>query len=313
MSKLFKNIERLFDDKEAFLKAYHLVPFFYYFVLLLAILKVEGLRPLLQQGVESFSPQWPIFWAAFVDYTTAGNIVILLFFFTALYACFSPWNTYARLLSFIGLVQFHAFASSFGSTQQQFVLYVWVAFFFIFLPSIKTLSRVTIQDRKKTLLVFFFAQAYFFLTYTMAGIGKVYGGIVQSLNGEASIFSFDAASLHITTWLNIMDYGETIGGRFLIEHQMIGWISLLLVVYLQLFSFLVVFRPSLHRVWALALVFFHIGTYITMRAFFPLHISLLVILFFNSPFQTHVRLRDMLKDIPVISFFAKSVTFLIKR
>ena len=306
----FQTIEQSFEDNRVFSKAYYSIPFFYYFILLLAVLKVEGLRPLLAQGVETFSPRWPVFWAEFVDYNTAGTVIILFFFFSALLAAFQPWSVYTRILVFTGLLQFHAFASSFGADQHQFVLYLWVAFIFIFLPKIKELTPPSLDTRKKLLFVFFSAQAYLFLTYTMAGIGKLYAGVTQYLAGSASLFSLDAASLHIASWLNIMNYGNTIAGPFIVEYQFLGWIALVGVVYLQFFAFFVVFRPSLHRVWALALVFFHIGPYLTMRAIFPFHIFILTILFFNSPFYPDdTSWKRMVKDLPLFGFVFKRFSY----
>ena len=146
----------------------------------------------------------------------------------------------------------------------------------------------------------------------MSGLGKIYEGVTQFLQGETSIFSLDAAALQISSLLYTMQE-TTVLGPFLVEHPLLGWLSLVGVIYLQFFAILIVFRPSLHRVWALGLILFHFGTYLAMRAIFVAPIAMIAIFLLASPFyQGGGGWRKTFFDVPLFGWVIRWVLRSIK-
>ncbi|MDZ4285358.1 MAG: hypothetical protein U1A23_00340 [Candidatus Sungbacteria bacterium] len=292
----FFAIEHFFEERHAFEKAVRIVPFFYYVLFFIAFQRLEGLNAIFTQGHGDFMARWPIFWAAHVDYQHAVTGIVVGFVFAALIGAFCWRYRIARVAAFGGVLQYHAFLSSFGGPQHQLDLWLWTAFLLIFLPDIRIKQAETSDDRKTFLLVFWTIQAFVLLTYSMSGFLKLYEALMQYLNGQAHAFSFDALALHASTLLLRMH--ETVPlAPLVINHPFLGWLPFIGVLCLELFSFFIAFKPSLHRQWALGLVLFHIGTYLVMRAIFVSPSILLMILFFESPFQKqNYSWRDSWRD-----------------
>ena len=122
----------------------------------------------------------------------------------------------------------------------------------------------------------------------------------QYFKGQATLFSPDAGVLHITTMLNRMQEPSLLG-PLIVNYPLLGWIPLLLIVYLQFFSFVVAFRPSLHRVWAAALILFHVGTDLTGLSVFVAPSALFLVFLLGSPFQISKSVRRTILDLPGVS------------
>lgn len=74
----------------------------------------------------------------------------------------------------------------------------------------------------------------------------------------------------------------TILGPWLADHPVVGWPVHLLVIYIELTALFVWFRPNQHRVFGVALVCFHFGTFLLLGISFPRQV--LVLLLIWSPF-----------------------------
>jgi hypothetical protein len=301
---LFYSIDRIIGvgKGNGFRKAKMMVPVFYYFLFFFAFQQLEGLNSFVALGQRNFSPLWPIFWTKYTDYASAASLIIVFFVFGSLAASFFWHYRIPRLLGFLGMLQYHALTNSFGWRIHQLDLWLWVGFLLVFLPAVKSgpVANPAPNTQKKFLLVFWVIQAFILLTYSMSGIGKIDAAFNQYLQGQATLFSPDAAVLHITTSLNRMQETALLG-PLIVNYPLLGWIPLLLIVYLELFSFVIAFRPSLHRTWAAALILFHIGTYLTMRVVFVAPSALLLVFFLESPFQITKKWRQTILDLPVIS------------
>lgn len=71
-------------------------------------------------------------------------------------------------------------------------------------------------------------------------------------------------------------------------------------LYLELFAFIAVFRPRLHRPWALGLILFHVGSGLVLGIGFPNHVLLLGICGLASPFAAETqRWGETLSDLPL--------------
>ena len=142
----------------------------------------------------------------------------------------------------------------------------------------------------------------------MSGFGKVYGTLTQFYHGQMTAFSPDAFAYHIAFWLPRIQT-ETVLGPFLIAHPWVGWPLFVGNIYLQFFAITAAFRPSLQKLWAVGLIFFHIGTFVTMYISFMPPILLLLLLFFNSPFrEKHTTWKSIVLDLPIFSILYRIFT-----
>lgn len=286
-------------------KAQKTIPIFYFFLLFIAVTKLEGLNHTIARGSENFYPRWPIFWADFVSYPTAVTIIFLAFVLSALIGSLLYYRRYARALSAIGFLQYHAYMSSFGP-HHQWDIWLWVSFLFVLLPDVWLAKKpLPEEERKKFLLVLWGAQAFVLLTYSMSGIGKVYGAFVQYFAGQTTLFSLNSAALHISSLLNTMQESALLGPA-VISLPFIGWILMMAVVYIEVFSFLIAFKPPLHKLWGFVLILFHIGTFLFMRAIFTAPIALVSLLFLLSPFgEDSFSFRQSVLHVPILGSLLK--------
>lgn len=295
---LLHRIDTFVKGAVDFERARAVVPFVYYALFFIAFTRLEGLDQFVKQSAAGFDPRWPLFWAHSFDLPTVVTIVYLGFTFSTLVASFFPYAMAARAVAFLGLLEFHAYMSSFGGPNHQWDHWLWVLFILVFLPPEKK-THTDEDARRRFSLVFWGAQAFILLTYTMAGINKVFYGIIQLVQGQPNAFSIDAGALHVAQELTNMGQ-STLFGPFIVHHPVVAWLPFLAVLYIQLFAFAVAFKPRLHRLWGIGLVLFHIGTFLTMRAVFTAPSVLLLVLLCSSPFVPA-------KNPPVFQFFSLPV------
>ncbi len=290
-------LDRFVKGGVDFEKAKILIPFFYYFLFFIAFSRLEGLNYMIAEGAAGFAPRFPLFWAPYVPYGTAVTVVFLTWTFSALLASLFPYIRAARILAFVGFFEYHALMSSFGTPNHQLDHWLWVSFILIFLPA---LTREPPPDARRTFsLVFWGAQAFLLLTYSMAGISKLVYAVIQISQGQANAFSHDAGALYAATQLNLMH--ETVPlANVIISHPWLAWLPFLCVLELQTFALVVAFRPQLHRVWGLGLILFHLGTFLTMRAVFTAPSGLLLLFLLASPFAPEkLQWREVAFSLPI--------------
>ncbi len=243
-------IDNIVRGESDFDKAKIILPFFYYFLFFIAFTKLEGLNYIIQNGNSGFDPRWPLFWAQSLDYGSLVTIIFLLTTLTSLYAAFFPYKRLPRIFAFIGLFLYHSYLSSFGGPMHQLDHLLWVGFIFMFLPNL-TEEPPSGDKRRIFSLIFWGTQAFMLLTYSMAGLGKITYGFIQLLEGQANVFSPDAAALHVSTLLLSMKESVPLGS-VIIEYPLLAWFPFLIILYIQFFSILVAFRPSIHRLWGVS-------------------------------------------------------------
>lgn len=290
--------------KNAFLKAENIIRFYYIAVFYFSL--NSGLLTWLKfSSVTELDPLWPVSWIHFVDTSIAINIIFSAFIVGALLSTIFPHHRLARILAFLGLFEFVAFTNSFGKINHGFHAWVLTSFLLIFLPSLKyKLSLAPIYYRK-FLLVFWACQAIVFLIYTMSGIAKIYSAFGQIARGEIHSFHPQALSLQIADRL-LQTGSTTLLGPWLIEHEILGWALYITSIFLELFAFYIVFRPSLHKLWALGLICMHIGIYLALPVSFFDNVLLLALFFFQSPFSPpKMYWYTPLTDLPIFGLFIK--------
>lgn len=293
MNSLKKIISRLFPFPNMdfyakktylFLKAQYLVRFFYIF-LLYTTTGIFSKWDLSLGTQAKISPQWPVFWLRYVEFSQAYLFINIFFVATIILAAIFPQKRAARILVFLGLFEFISFHVSILRLDVDWYPWIYTAFILIFLPGGWEIpERFPSSERKKFLLVFWGCQAFLLLTYFMSGIGKFYGAITQAWQGELNTFSFQSGALHIADRLLLTDSTSALG-PLIIKYPVLGWPFMASYPFIFLSTIFVIFRPSLHRIYGILLIFFHLGSHFTVSIGFPAHIILIGILFLNSPFQ----------------------------
>lgn len=227
----------------------------------------------------------PVAWVSWVGASTGLLLIRTTFIVVSLLAALIPQFRWVRILSFIAALEFISIYYSLHLLDVDWYYWLLTAFMLIFLPNgWGNPSKLSQSDRQKFLLVFWGCQAITLLTYSMAGVGKLYTGVLQILAGESHMFEPKAAGLHIADRL-IRTYRSSPFGELAVTNYYFLWPFFLGSVYLMIFSFLVAFRPRLHRIWGLGLILFHIGNFFTINIGFPAHILLNSLLFLLSPFS----------------------------
>ena len=302
---LMARIEDYAQNSEPFLSAQVLVRIYYFFLLYSSI-------TFFASWDFSIGPQttlsfiWPISWLKYAGFQLGMIIIRLFFIFTSLLASLLPQFRLVRILSFIALLEFVSLYFSVLQLDVDWYTMLLVSFMLIFLPNKwgKT-HLLSVIFRQKFLLVFWGCQAVVALTYSMAGLGKLVGGVSQFLSGESFILEPKAAALQVADRL-ITTNSTSLLGPWGVDHYMLIWPFFLGTIYLLLFSFFAVFRPNTHRIWGLGLILFHIINYLFINIGFSAHIFLLALIFLASPLApTVLSWREILNDLPIVSFFLR--------
>jgi hypothetical protein len=242
-----------------------------------------------------------VVWVPLVGIEPGVHFVKALLLVSAVAAALLPQHRSARLAAFLGLFLYHALINSFGKISHSWHAWFLCAFVLVFLPGGPTSEIARSRRRRQHYLnAFASAQAFQLLFYSMSGIWKILGSAKQIALGEVHSLAPQALSMHIAHRLLRTD-SESVLGPLFIENPMISWPSFLVTLYLQAFAIVAAFRPSLHRVWGLALIGFHTVVLLTMAVPFAAPVLLLGIFFLCSPFAPEpFDWRRCARDLPVL-------------
>lgn len=269
------------DQTRAFSRAYWLVKIYYGVLLFFPIALLPEWSGILERP--TLIPLWPIAWLHWVDLRSGTLGILICYLGGSLLGAILPAKRWARILAFLGVFEFCAFENSFGKINHSMHLWVLTAFILIFLPHIQQPHQTSRDVRQRFLNVFWGCQAILLLAYSMSGLGKLLGGFYQLFTGQIHIFLPSAFSIVVAERLQQTN-SVSLLGPWLIAHPWAGWPFMIVDLYLQLFSFWAAFRPALHRFWAIALILFHIGSYLFLAVNFAPMALLVALLLLNSPF-----------------------------
>lgn len=303
--EVWKWLDSFSQSERALSKSKDIVKYFYFLLIFLSLTQTNlftssVFNEMVLSG-SSFNPTWPVFWIDFFSLPFAASAIRIFFITSAILGAFYYQHRWARILVFVGLLEFHAFESSFISFVPHWYFWVYTSFVFIFLPNIWR-EKINFEKIKNFLAVFWSAQVFILFSYTLSGFGKLFTGLLQFLNGEGSIFMVESASYQISNWL-LRNETTSLWGEFLIQHSFLSYIILLLSIYLQTFSIWIAFRPRLHKLWAIGLIIFHVGTFFVFNIIWLPAMIILPLLFFDSPFlPKHFSWRKLFGDLPLFGF-----------
>ncbi|MEM9773442.1 MAG: hypothetical protein AAF902_02600 [Chloroflexota bacterium] len=242
-------------------------------------------------------PLWPIRWLDYVPFEAGLNALAVASMLATLLAALYYDRRAFRILGFLFVLQSFAIPNSFGKINHSMHLWVAAGFFLIFLPDGKNSS---ITKRHQYLTAFFGTQFLVLSFYTSSGIWKTAGAVIQIFLGEIHAFHPFGLAQHVANRLVQTNY-ESIFGSYIIEYPYVGWPLFVGAILLELFSFVVAFRPNLHRFWAVNILLLHLGIWLTLHVTFAPNILFMLIFFIYSPFHPkELAIKDVLFSMPVI-------------
>lgn len=296
------NIESFARDYQPFEKAKRIVQFLYYALAFQSLSVLQGRENYITTNLpnENFNPIWSVAWMKLLDPTTGANIIIFFFVASSIIGALFQRYLVSRIMAFLGVLQLHALYSLFVQVDHHWYPWLYTTFLLMFLPKTSDKNDNGLEDRKKFLFTFFCLQIAIFGIYSLVGVGRIYGSIRDIQAGGVSAFAPEALALHVAHWLS-QNNTSSLLGPFIIQHPLVGWPFFAGSIYLLLFSLWAVFKPSLHRIWALGLIIYHLAIYLTMNMLFISPSILLIFLFFDSPFRKKgVSFREMVLDLPIL-------------
>jgi len=290
--------------QEPFAIARTLIHVFYLFFLYYSLTRLTAWSQF--QSFENLNPLWPVCWLRWVDPHWGARFIMVFAFLSAFMGAFFPKYCWVRIAVFFGFLEFLALKYSFGKIGHSTHLMLIVSFILIFLPRNWSEPRLPSRATRQTVLyVFWGVQAFILMTYTLAGLGKIGGAVYQFYLGQMHAFHPEALAYHIAERL-LQTGNSSLLGAFFIEYPWLGFPAMLVMLYAQVFSFWVAFRPSLHRLWGGLLILFHISVSLTLSINFHPQVFLVGLFFLYSPFRRPVTLRYICVALPLFGFLFRS-------
>lgn len=254
-------------------------------------------------SISTIDPLWPVFWVSYFEVPQSFNLLFFSALIGSIICCLNPNNRIYRLVFFIAFFEYLAFKFSFGKINHATHPWLFISFFLVFLPHIKDSGLATIKQKHIYLTIIWFCIFMILFFYSISGFWKVYKSLILLISGKPSIFSMDVFAIQISNRL-LQTQSTSLMGPFFIKHHFLGWVGYLISIYVELVCFIVAFRPSLHRIWGIMLIVFHIGIKLTMNISFKEFIISDSLLLVCSPFAgTNIGYKKIILQIPILSFF----------
>lgn len=226
---------------------------------------------------------WPAFWVRWTGAERAFLAVSVLLVAASFLAALRPGRRWVRALACLALWEYVAVMVSIGELFPICHQWVGVAFILAFLPDRFAAPDAPRAARENAAVLFWAAQAFFLMTYSMAGLSKLLTAAWQSAHGEPSIFTAKGCASMAADY--ILEKGRL--------GPLEGWLkssgSLPALMFAGALAELGVFglawKPRLHAAAGAAVVAFHLATFLTLGIFFKTSVLLAAVLLFASPFR----------------------------
>lgn len=287
-------------QRRAFDRAVLLVRVYYAATLYLIALELPQWRG--WSEATALAPSWPVAWIGLIGVGPAVHLIMSFAIAATLAAAVVPSSRAARVLVAIALLELVALHYSFGRIGSGWGTWLWAALLFVLLPHDRAGvdTPAARAGRQKYLTVFWAVQLMVFGSFALSGAWKVVYAAGQIAAGEVHAFAPSALARHVAGQLFFS--GKTsVLGRAIIENPILGWLPFLGVLYVQLGALAAAFRPTLHGIWAVALIAFHLATTVVLAMTFPRSVLLLAILCAASPFApVEMYWRRVGTDLPFV-------------
>ena len=254
----------------------------------------------------TLDPVWPLIWVEQVG-LELGSLTILYFSIAAGFVGVLFWQyRSARVVVALSQLFVAGFVNSFGGIGHSLHEWLWIGVCFVFLPT-GPLSETggTRAGRFTFLTVFSLAQGLILLFYSLSGLYKVSAALQALLAGEVGGFSLEAMALTLANRM-LQSNTDAVWAPFIIENDWLGWPLYVGLYYVEFVSIVILFRPSLHRIWGFILIAFHFGTFLFMEIPFPDHVLINAMLFVYSPFRPDkTSWASALQQLPIFGVLAR--------
>jgi hypothetical protein len=320
MSKLidqvFRGIRRLLESVNPsrdpvfaridfqFSRAQTLVRFYYLASMFIAYEMMPTLHTLVGES-PNWSYLWPVAWLSHVGDGAIEWVAVAALTAAGLAFQFPAYRVFRILFAFFFLCVV-GIENSQGAMDHSYHAWLWLGISFMFLPSLGSAAPGR-AGKMAYLSVIAGTQALILLFYTFAGFWKFYWGAGPLFHGVEGNFAPRGLALQLAG--RILETGtKPLLGDFVITNYWLSYPMFLVLIFMQLTAVFVVLRPRLHIIWGYALIVFHIGTWLLMEIYFPVHVLLLGLLFVMSPFRPQRwTLREVLCDLPVFGFLIRKL------
>ena len=256
-----------------------LISRFYYVYIVFAIASSTLPFDRAYRGTPPSAPIWTIDllskltglgWLSHTIWVSAAGLSLALL--AALYPRALAW----RFGVFLYVLIYIALRSSYGSVNHGNYFYLYVSFALLFLPS---RDNPTLSARRATLSylsVLWLAQSLLMLPYSLSGFWRIWYGRLELFAPDSMVRIMLSRAI---------DDADNIGPLLplVAQHNLVAQSMLLIIVYVELFAILAVFRPHLQRPFGVVLILFHVGSYWIMDIYFAANILMIGLFVMLSP------------------------------
>lgn len=227
--------------------------------------------------------QWPVKWLN-VFAIPGGEQLIAIGCFLAALACILDLNNRLyRIVFALFSWMVVALLNSYGAINHGHHIWIWLALFFAFAPRDLNVTASR-RDKLGLLAAVSGAQLFVLMTYSLAGLHKINGGLQAILRGEEGNFSFTGFANQIADRV-LQTETEPFAADLIIAYPALFAPAFWFLIIAQAGAVALIFFPRLHRSFGLLMIAFHSGTWAFMEITFPLHVLWLLLLFVFSPFR----------------------------
>lgn len=244
---------------------------------------------------------WPVKWIDAVGVPTGAALLLVTTALVALAAAAGIAPRACRGLAVTGLTMLVALDSSYGKIDHHSHAWLYTGFvlsFFDHRPAPPGRGRRLHVQRN--LAVFWLAQALVLLFYSLTGVWKLVGLVVQGFGGSMTYLSPGALAIQVAH-ASLISRASPLAAPWIAAQPGLAWLAIITTIYLEVFAFAVAFRPALQRVWALALIAFHVGVLLTMTLDFTPQAVVVALLFLRSPFAAGRGAAEALRALPLVA------------
>jgi hypothetical protein len=268
----------------------------------------EGSRELsnLTDPLDSLDLLWPVDWFRHVGVQAGGQIIAQMGLAAGFLGIVCWRFIVTRIFVSAALLMYAAYANSHGAINHGYHEWFWISVCFWLLPANRSeIVGATRTGRMHFLTAFSLAPLLILTFYTLSGVYKCHAALVGLLSTGAGAFSPDAMAITVA-WRALQTGADPMWGSVIIEHPLLGWPIYLALYFVELVSVLVFFRPSLHRIWGMVLIMFHLGTLLFMDIVFSQHVLINAMLFVMSPFALgQYSWRTQIISVPLLGRVAR--------
>ena len=253
----------------------------------------------ISRSTDAWDFLWPLAWVEGLNIPLVLELLSIVCFLSSLLALQFRRHLAARGLFCVVFLLTATVPNSLGGINHPYHAWFWVSLVLLFLPdgNPEKFSRAAKLSYCTVILA---AQALFLLFYSMSGAWKILFGLIDLGNGQPGNLSPGALSWTLAN--RILQTGtDPILADLVIDNLWLAWPMFIAVMYFQIVSVIVAFRPRLHVLWGYLLISFHLGTWLLMEIIFVQHILLLIILLVLSPQRrAFSSLSGTLGDLPIL-------------